>query len=146
MTKSLVSQHIKEFDKEQRVALQEVRQVILEALPTCKEVIKYGIPTYEIEGVAVIGFDGFKNHNSIFPYGSAINQILAKELAKYRQTKGSIHFDKEKAFPKGLLRRIIKERIRIINASYPKKNGEYLQFSNNGALKIKEKRKPLAKR
>ena len=146
MAATSVNNRLKVFDKEQRAALQEVRQVILEALPTCKEVIKYGIPTYEIEGVAVIGFDGFKNHNSIFPYGSAINQILSQELAKYPQTKGSIHFDKEKAFPKGLLRRIIKERIKLINASYPKKNGEYLQFSNNGTLKIKEKRKPLAKR
>lgn len=145
MAENVVSKHLKGFEKEQRASLEEVRQTILAALPECKEVIKYGIPTYEIEGVAVIGFDGFKSHNSIFPYGSAINQILAKELAGYEQTKGSIHFAKEKPFPKGLLRQIIKERIRLINASYPKKNGEYMQFSRNGTLRIKEKRKPSAK-
>ncbi len=137
-----VTSRLKEFERDQRVTLEQVRGIILEALPASKEVIKYGIPTYEIEGVAVIGFDGFKYHNSIFPYGSAINEIFAEELAKYEQTKGSIHFDKERAFPKGLLRRIIKERIRIINASYPKKNGEYLQFSSKGELRIREKRTP----
>jgi uncharacterized protein YdhG (YjbR/CyaY superfamily) len=36
------------------------------------------------------------------------------ELSGYTQTKGSIHFDKEKPMPKTLLKKIIKERLKQI--------------------------------
>ena len=112
MSKAEVTAHLKKFDKPQRDALQAVRVAIAEILPEADEVIKYGIPTFTINGKGVIGFDGWKNHNSIFPYSGSMGLILKDELAKYEQTKGSIHFDKEKPFPKTLLKKIIKERLK----------------------------------
>jgi uncharacterized protein YdhG (YjbR/CyaY superfamily) len=112
MSRSEVSAHLKKFDKPQRECLEAVRVAIRDLLPDAEEVIKYGIPTFAIDGKGVIGFDGYKNHNSIFPYSGAINQRLKDELVNYEQTKGSIHFDKEKKFPKTLLRKIIKERLK----------------------------------
>ena len=109
--------------------------MIAAELPTATQVIKYGIPTFMIEGVAIIGFDGFKMHNSVFPYSGSTNLMLAKELAGYEQTKGSIHFALDKRFPKPLLKKIIKARITQINASYPKRTGEYLEFYGNGVLR-----------
>lgn len=114
MSKAEVTAHLKKFDKPQRDTLQAVRLAIAEILPEADEVIKYGIPTFAIKGKGVIGFDGWKNHNSIFPYSGSINQIFKDELAQYEQTKGSIHFGKEKPFPKALLKKIIKERLRQI--------------------------------
>lgn len=114
MSKAELTAHLKKFDKPQRDALQEVRVSIAELLPEADEVIKYGIPTFAIDGKGVIGFDGYKNHNSIFPYSGSINEILKDELTKYEQTKGSIHFEKEKPFPKALLKKIIKARIKQI--------------------------------
>ncbi len=114
MSKAEVTAHLKKFDKPQRDALQAVRLAIAELLPDAEEVIKYGIPTFAIEGKGVIGFDGYKNHNSIFPYSGSINQILKEDLSKYQQTKGSIHFNKEKPFPKALLKKIVKERLKQI--------------------------------
>jgi len=112
MSKAEITAHLKKFDKSQRDALQAVRVAIAELLPEADEVIKYGIPTFAINGKGVIGFDGYKNHNSIFPYSGSINEILRDDLSKYVQTKGSIHFDKEKPFPKALLKKILKERLR----------------------------------
>ena len=112
MSKAEVTAHLKKFDKPQRDALQAVRVVIAEALPEADEVIKYGIPTFAINGKGVIGFDGFKNHNSIFPYSGSIGARLRDELSGYAQTKGSIHFDKEKPMPKTLVKKIIKERLK----------------------------------
>ena len=112
MSKAEITAHLKKFDKPQRDALQEVRLIIAEALPEAKEVIKYGIPTFAIDGKGVIGFDGYKNHNSIFPYSGSLGARMKNDLAGYEQTKGSIHFDKEKPFPKALLKKIIKERLK----------------------------------
>ena len=112
MSKKEVSDHLKKFDTAQRKALQTVREAIAEALPDAEEVIKYGMPTFTVNGKAVIGFDGFKNHNSIFPYSGSLNARLKEELASYIQTKGSIHFDLAKAMPKTLIRKIVKERLK----------------------------------
>ena len=112
MTKAEVTAHLKKFDQPQRAALEEVRKTISAALPGCKEVIKYGIPTFMLNGEAVIGLDGFSKHNSVFPYSGSFNSRMKGELATYAKTKGSIHFDRDKPMPKGLLRKIVKERLR----------------------------------
>ncbi|MEY4972341.1 MAG: hypothetical protein RL399_298 [Actinomycetota bacterium] len=112
MSKAQITAHLKKFDKPQRDALQAVRESIAQALPEAEEVIKYGIPTFAIDGKGVIGFDGFKRHNSIFPYSGSLTVRMKDELAQYEQTKGSIHFDIDKPFPKGLLKKIIKERLK----------------------------------
>lgn len=112
MSKSEVTAHLKKFEPTQRKVLQEIRETIAAALPEAKETIKYGIPTFVIDGKGVIGFDGYKAHNSIFPYSGSISSRLKDELKGYTTTKGSIHFDREKAMPKTLLRKIIRERLR----------------------------------
>lgn len=114
MGKAEITAHLKKFDKPQRDALQAVREAIADVLPEAEEVIKYGIPTFAINGKGFIGFDGFKNHNSIFPYSGSVNARLKDELAGYEQTKGSIHFAKDKPFPKTLIKKIIKVKLQML--------------------------------
>jgi uncharacterized protein YdhG (YjbR/CyaY superfamily) len=80
MSKAHVAAHLRKFSPGQRKILADLRVYIESRLPTSKQVIKYGIPTFLIEGVPVIGFDGFKNHNSIFPYSGSFNARLREEL------------------------------------------------------------------
>jgi uncharacterized protein YdhG (YjbR/CyaY superfamily) len=141
MTSAQVTAHLKKFSPDQRRVLSELRDQIVAKLPNAEQVIKYGIPTFLIEGVSVIGFDGFKNHNSIFPYSGSFNSRLRKDLEKFEQTKGSIHFELGKSIPKPLVNKILDERIRQINDTYPKKSGEFLEFYSNGVLKAKGKYK-----
>ena len=141
MSKAHVAAHLRKFPPVQRKILVDLREYIESRLPASTQVIKYGIPTFLIEGVPVIGFDGFKNHNSIFPYSGSFNTRLREELKNYEQTKGSIHFEVEKSIPKLLVKKILDERIKQINAMYPKKSGEYLEFYSNGLLKARGKYK-----
>ena len=141
MTSAKVTAHLRKFDPDQKRILSELRDQIVAKLPAAEQVIKYGIPTFLIEGVPVIGFDGFKNHNSIFPYSGSFNSRLGKDLEKYKQTKGSIHFELGKPIPKALVNKILEERISQINDSYPKKSGEFLEFYSNGVLKARGKYK-----
>ncbi len=139
MSDDQVTAHLKKLPLEQRKILSVLRDHIASKLPAAEQVIKYGIPTFLIEGVPVIGFDGYKNHNSIFPYSGSFNSRLKKDLEKYVQTKGSIHFEGGKSIPKPLVNKILAEKIQQINDSFPKKNGEYLEFYSNGVLKAKGK-------
>jgi len=141
MSKAQVTAHLQKFTPNQRKVLIDLRDHIASKLPNSEQVIKYGIPTFLIEGISVLGFDGYKKHNSIFPYSGSFNIRLEKELEKYEQTKGSIHFDLEKSIPKPLINKILLEKINQINSSYPKKSGEFLEFYANGVLKARGKYK-----
>jgi uncharacterized protein YdhG (YjbR/CyaY superfamily) len=137
MSSKAITVRLKSFPLEQSKVLLNVRSEISTLLPGAIEVIKYGIPTWTIEGIGVIGIDGFKTHNSIFPYGGNLGAELKAALAKYETTKGSIHFDLEKEFPKALLRKIIAKKIEIINGSFPNSKGKVLEFYGNGFLKAR---------
>ena len=141
MSAAQVTAHLKKLPLEQRKILLELRDHIASKLPTAEQVVKYGIPTFVIEGVPIIGFDGYKKHNSVFPYSGSFNLRLKKELEKYVQTKGSIHFEGGKGIPKPLVNKILAEKIKQINNSYPKKTGEYLEFYADGVLKAMGKYK-----
>ena len=141
MSKAQVTAHLRRLSPAQRKILADLCDHVASKLPSAEQVIKYGIPTFLIEGVPVIGFDGYKSHNSIFPYSGSFNNRLEKELEKYGQTKGSIHFDLDKSIPKQLINKILIEKINQINSSYPKKSGEFLEFYANGVLKAKGKYK-----
>lgn len=141
MSKAQVTAHLQKFTPNQRKVLIDLRDHIASKLPSSEQVIKYGMPTFLIEGIPVLGFDGYKKHNSIFPYSGSFNIRLEKELDKYEKTKGSIHFDLEKSIPKPLINKILLEKIDQINSSYPKKSGEFLEFYANGVLKARGKYK-----
>jgi uncharacterized protein YdhG (YjbR/CyaY superfamily) len=114
MSKAEVTAHLKKFDKPQRDALQAVRETIAEVLPEAEEVIKYGIPTFTVNGKGIFGYDGFKKHNSLFPYSGSFNQLFHDELKGYEQTKSSIHFAIDKPFPKTLLKKLVKARLKML--------------------------------
>lgn len=64
------------LDPVQRQTLEIVRQRILEIIPDAQQCIKYGIPTFTINGKGVAGIAGNKNSCSFYPYsGSVINQF-----------------------------------------------------------------------
>ncbi len=135
---TVIDDHFARFDDAQRAALLATVATIRTALPGAAEVISYGMPTFKAgagDGPAIIAVDGFSAHNSLFPYSGSVPTLFAKELAGRVQTKGSVHFERDRAFPAPLLKRILKARIAEINAGYPKKNGEAREFYDNGGLK-----------
>ena len=74
--------HLKTLSPEQRKTLELLRTQIAAELPTAKQVIKYGIPTFVIDGVPIIGFSGYKKHNSIFPYSGTVAPTLKVQVSQ----------------------------------------------------------------
>jgi len=141
VAKTPIDKHLARLPKPQADALSDLRDQLVSLLPTATETISYNLATIKIHGVGLISFDGFKNHNSIFPSSGSITQALAKELAKYEFSKGAIKFPLDQKIPTALIKKIVKHRIDEINSSYPKKSGEYLEFYSNGVLKAEGKYK-----
>lgn len=135
MSNAEVSKYLRGYDKDQRAALQAVREVIIGALPSGEEVIAWGMPSIRIAGELVLSYAGFRNHNTIFPGVGAPFVGFGPEVEKYRTSKGALQFGKTDRFPSGLIKRIIVIRIDEINDSFPKKSGVYKEFYKSGRLK-----------
>jgi uncharacterized protein YdhG (YjbR/CyaY superfamily) len=136
MTDDPVGAHLSGFSGGQRTALESTRNAIAKALPGAQQVISYGMPTFKVGGIAVVGFDGFAKHNSLFPYSGSVVETVAEQMPDAVTAKGTVRFPRDEAFPTALLKRILRARIAEINASFPKKNGEVKEFYDNGHVKL----------
>lgn len=90
--------------------LQNLRRTIKELVPEAGEKISYGIPTITLNGKFLIYFAGFKNHISIYPVTSAMEESI-KEILLYRTGKGTLQFPLDKPLPMPLIRKIVKVRL-----------------------------------
>lgn len=137
MTSPSVDALLAEFGDVQRAALQRTRESIGELLPGADEAVAWGMPTWRIDGDAVLSIMGFARHNSVFPQSGAVVERLAGRLTGYVVTKGTIHFDLATPFPRPLMKALLTERIREINDTYPRAAGEFKAFYDNGVVKAK---------
>lgn len=107
--KNEIDNYISAFPKETQIVLQQVRESIKKIVPEAEEALKYGIPTFVLNG-NLVHFGGFKNHIGFYPVPSGI-KAFKKELAIYKQGKGSIQFPLDKPMPLQLISRIVKFRV-----------------------------------
>lgn len=94
--------------------MKEMRKTIKNAAPKAKEAISYGIPTFTYFG-NLVHFGAFKHHIGFFPGSEAIKSF-AKDLKKYKTSKGTIQFQYDEPIPFGLVTKIVKFRVKVSDA------------------------------
>jgi uncharacterized protein YdhG (YjbR/CyaY superfamily) len=100
----------------QRV-LQQVRQIIRKAVPRAEEVISYQMPTFALEGHAVLHLAGWKQHYSLYPASDGVIATFAEALAPYDvNDKGTMRFPLSQKVPATLIARIAKLRAKEVAA------------------------------
>jgi uncharacterized protein YdhG (YjbR/CyaY superfamily) len=111
-TKKTVDEYIKDFSEDVQNILSEIRRTILEIAPQAEESISYGMPAYKLNGKPLVYFASYKNHIGFYatPSGHA---AFEKELAKYKQGKGSVQFPIDKPMPLKLIAKIVEYRIKF---------------------------------
>ena len=105
-----IDQYIKGFPKETRVLLQQMRDTITKAAPAAAETISYNMPAFILKGNLVY-FAGYKNHIGFYPGAAGIATFI-KEIAAYKNAKGSVQFPIDKPLPLTLITRIVKFRVK----------------------------------
>lgn len=105
-----IDDYIAGFRPDVQVILQKIRRTIRKAAPGAQETIKYGMPTFTLNGNLVY-FAAFKKHIGFYraPTGVA---AFEKELSGYRQGRGSVQFPLSQPIPYGLITKIVKFRIK----------------------------------
>jgi len=104
-----IDDYIAEFPKNVRDSLEELRRVIRESAPDAEEAMRYGIPTFRLNG-NLVHFAAFKNHIGFYPTPSAIT-AFNKELSAYKQEKGSVQFPLDIPIPYELVGKIVRYRV-----------------------------------
>lgn len=106
-----VEEYIASFPPKVRKILQDMRRTIRRVEPEFEETIRYGIPTYQLDGKNVIHFAGHSQHTAVYPAPRGSKQ-LSKELSSYAGGKGTVRFPLDEPVPHDLIRRIAEFRVR----------------------------------
>lgn len=96
--------------EDRRVALEVVRQRIIDLLPEHEEVISYAIPIIKYKGF-LLGFSSSKNHMSLHLMSPKAMKSLKNDLKGFSTTTSTLHFTIEKPIPPELLEKIVKIRM-----------------------------------
>ena len=101
---------IGKYPRDMRLLLERIRETIRKAAPQADEIISYSMPAYRMKRILVY-FAAFRDHISLFPTSSGIKSFK-KELSGYRTSKGTVSFDPDKPIPYGIIRKIVKFRVK----------------------------------
>ena len=112
-----ISAHLGTLPQPQRDTLSALHLTLRELLPDAEECISYNMPCFKVGGVAVAGFDGFKNHCSYFPHsGNVVPQVHGIPAWCTVATKGTLQFPVDRPLPKTVVRKLVKARLKEIAA------------------------------
>lgn len=106
-----ISAYFKVQPSPQKETALEMRGRILEIIPEATEIIKYGMPTFEVDGQAICGLLVNKKHVGFYPYSGSVLAQFPDLLEKFVTTKGSLHVPVDKPLSKSILRQLIKARL-----------------------------------
>ncbi len=102
--------YIATFPSSVQMLLKKMRSAISEAAPEAEEAIRYGMPTFRLNG-NLVHFAAFKDHVSLFP-GSGTIRAFQKDLVKFQTSKGTIQFPYGMPIPFVLVKKMVRFRVR----------------------------------
>jgi uncharacterized protein YdhG (YjbR/CyaY superfamily) len=96
---------------EQRVALQALRETILSIVPDATELLSYQVPTIRTEGAALVAYAAFPDHLSLLLMSPPAAKTLKDDLAGFRVSGATVHFQPDTPLPGALIRRVVEVRL-----------------------------------
>lgn len=92
--------------------LKQMREIVCAAAPQAEEVMGYGMPAIK-QGKVLVYYAANKKHIGLYPHSNPI-EVFAEELAKYKTSKGAIQFPYNEKLPIGLIKKIVKYRVKEV--------------------------------
>lgn len=105
-----VDAYIAAFPKEVQFLLNQMRSAVKKWAPGADESVSYGMPAYKYLGRPLVYFAAFEKHIGFYATPTG-HEAFKKDLAKYKQGKGSVQFPVTEKLPLALVEKIIKFRV-----------------------------------
>ncbi len=96
-----IQEYFSYFTPEIQAKLQQMREILRQALPEAEEVISYHMPAFKTSEVLVY-YAAAKSHLGYYPTSSGVNNFK-EELAGYVTSKGAIQFPYNQELPEQLI-------------------------------------------
>ena len=112
-----IAPHFKKFSKEHQETALAIREKVFSIIPEAKEIIKYGMPTYQWNGNDICGILINKGHIGFYPYSGSLIAKFPEINKKYSTTKGSIHVPIGESISRALLSKIIRAKVSSCSVS-----------------------------
>lgn len=106
-----VTDYIAAFPEETQQLLNQMRTIIRANAPAAEESVSYGMPAYKYLGRPLVYFAGYEKHIGFYATPTG-HDTFKKELAKYKQGKGSVQFPLKEKLPLKLIANIVKFRVK----------------------------------
>ena len=104
-----IDAYIAAFPPEVQALLQQIRQVIHEAVPNLGETISYGMPSFTLNGQYLLYFAAYKKHIGLYPAPTGVEEFQ-EAVALYGGGKGTLKFPLDKPMPFDLIHRVVRFR------------------------------------
>ena len=114
MKRTPIDAYLQRFDGAQYESLTALRDVLRDLLPDSEECLSYKMPCFKLDGKAVAGFDGFKDHNSYFPHSGNVVGSIGDVPRWCSKSRGTIKFPIDKSLSKSVVRRLVRARLQEI--------------------------------
>ena len=116
-----IQEYINSFKGIARERLEIIYNIIKTQTPQSEQSISYGMPAFKLAGRPLVYFAGYKHHIGLYALPSG-HLHFSKELAGFKQGRGSVQFPHDKKLPAGLIKKIVKFRVQenLTNAEQPK--------------------------
>lgn len=101
-----VDAYLQALPEAQRERAESLRDLIRRTAPEAVEYLGYGMPGYKVNGKPLVYFAAFKNHLGVYALPAA-HAAFAKELAEFKQGKGSVQFPWTGPLPLELIAQMI---------------------------------------
>jgi uncharacterized protein YdhG (YjbR/CyaY superfamily) len=106
-----IDDYLEPLSSEKRSALEKLRRAIKSAAPQAEECISYQVPGFRLDGRLLVSFGAAAKHCSFYPGAHPI-KAHQDDLKKYDTSKGTIRFPVDRPLPAGLVRKLVKTRIK----------------------------------
>lgn len=101
-----VDAYIATLDPQVATVVSEMRRRIHAVVPGAEEVIRYDIPTIQLDGASLVHFAGWKHHVSVYPVPDG-DADLMRDVAPYNSGKGTAKFPLTEPVPYALIERLV---------------------------------------
>jgi uncharacterized protein YdhG (YjbR/CyaY superfamily) len=111
-----VASYLRGLPREQRAALDRLREVIRSAAPDATEGISYSMAAFTYGSRGLVCYAAFKDHYSLFPMSKQVIADNLDALGSRATGKGTIRFSYDERLPVTLVKRIVRARLAELGA------------------------------
>lgn len=113
-----VEEYVASFPTDVQQVLESIRNAVRAAAPDAVETISYQMPTFTLDGTAIVHFAAWKRHIGVYPIPAGSAEFTAR-MARYATDKATARFPLSEPVPYHLIGEMVTIRVNQLPGTAP---------------------------